>query len=199
MTRYLTTLISACLNTAKKILPKRTYLQRNWELNWQLWRCFWQQWLVECLINGASDWHWEYGATHMASLYTRVYLTPAICSLIKPAVMGILMLFTAKSTKSCYNSLCCIPWASYQIRKIAGCACAGNAGNVFPRRRFQKKPLVSYPGMHHGTCVTHVPWCMSGSGTRGGGENVPGIPGACAPAISRIWQEAHDLSLGCDN
>ena len=34
--------------------------------------------------------------------------------------------------------------------------------------------------MHHGTCVTHVPWCMSGSLTRGGGENVPGIPGACA-------------------
>ena len=23
-------------------------------------------------------------------------------------------------------------WASYQIRKIAGCACAGDAGNVFP-------------------------------------------------------------------
>ena len=83
------------------------------------------------------------------------------------------------------------PWASYQIRKIAGCACAGNAGNVFPRRRFQMKPLVSDPGMHHGTCVTHVPWCMSGSLTCGDGENVPGIPGACAPAILRIWQEAH--------
>ena len=82
-------------------------------------------------------------------------------------------------------------WASYQIRKIAGCACAGNAGNVFPRRRFQRKPLVSDPGMHHGTCVTHVPWCMSGSLTCGDGENVPGIPGACAPAILRIWQEAH--------
>ena len=26
----------------------------------------------------------------------------------------------------------------------------------------------------------HVPWCRSGSLTRGGGENVPGIPGACA-------------------
>ena len=25
--------------------------------------------------------------------------------------------------------------------------------------------------MHHGTCVTHMPWCMSGSLTRGGGEN----------------------------
>ena len=86
------------------------------------------------------------------------------------------------------------PWASYQIRKIAGCACAGNAGNVFPRRRFQRKPLVSDPGMHHGTCVTHVPWCMSGSLTCGDGENVPGNPGACAPANLRIWQEAHGLS-----
>ena len=79
-------------------------------------------------------------------------------------------------------------WTSYQIRKIAGCACARNAGNVFPRRRFQSKPLVSDPGMHHGTCVTHVPWCMSGSLTCGDGES---IPGACAPAILRIWQEAH--------
>ena len=50
----------------------------------------------------------------------------------------------------------------------------------FPRHRLQRKPLVSDPGMHHGTCVTHVPWCMSGSLTRGGGEHVPGIPGACA-------------------
>ena len=82
-------------------------------------------------------------------------------------------------------------WASYQIRKIAGCACAGNSGNVFPRRLFQRKPLVSDPGMHHGTCVTHVPWCMSGSLTCGDGENVPSIPGACVPAILRIWQEAH--------
>ena len=84
-------------------------------------------------------------------------------------------------------------WASYQIRKIAGCACAGNARNVFPRRRFQRKPLVSDPDMHHGTCVTHVPWCMSGSLTCGNGENVPGIPGACAPGILRIWQEAHGV------
>ena len=45
--------------------------------------------------------------------------------------------------------------------------------------RLQRKPVVSDPGMHHGTCVTHVPWCMSGSLTRGGEENVPGIPGAC--------------------
>ena len=48
-----------------------------------------------------------------------------------------------------------------------------------PRHRLKWKPPVSDPGMHHGTCVTHVPWCMSGSLTGGGGENVPGIPGAC--------------------
>ena len=48
----------------------------------------------------------------------------------------------------------------------------------FAYYRFQWKPRVNYPGIHHGTCVTHVPWCMSGSLTRGGGENVPGIPGA---------------------
>ena len=57
-----------------------------------------------------------------------------------------------------YSETCIIPWASYQIRKIAGCACAGNAGNVFPA------PQVSAPEMHH---VTHMPWCMPGSRTRG--------------------------------
>ena len=51
---------------------------------------------------------------------------------------------------------------------------------TFSRHRLQRKPLVSDPGMHHGTCVTHVSWSMSGSLTRGGRENVPGIPGACA-------------------
>ena len=89
---------------------------------------------------------------------------------------------------------CKEPWASCQIRKIEGCACAGNAGKDFPRRRIRRKPWVSDPGMHHGTCVTHVPWCMSESLTHGGGENVPGIPGARAPAILLIWQEAHGIS-----
>ena len=37
----------------------------------------------------------------------------------------------------------------------------------FPLHQLQRKPLVSNPGMHHGTCVTHVPWCMSGSLTCG--------------------------------
>ena len=44
--------------------------------------------------------------------------------------------------------------------------------------RRQRKPLFGAHGMYHGTFVTHVPWSMSGSLTRG--ENVPGIHGAYA-------------------
>ena len=28
---------------------------------------------------------------------------------------------------------------------------------------FSPPPRVSYPAMHHSTCVTHIPWCMLGS------------------------------------
>ena len=47
----------------------------------------------------------------------------------------------------------------------------------FPRCRLQREPLVGDPGMQHGTCVTHVPWCISGPLK---GRKVPGIPGECA-------------------
>ena len=50
----------------------------------------------------------------------------------------------------------------------------------FSRHRLQRKPLVSDPGMHHGTCVMHVPWYISGSLRRGFVENASGILGACA-------------------
>ena len=76
---------------------------------------------------------------------------------------------------------------------IAGCACARNAGNVFPHRRLQRKPLVSDPGMHHGTCVTHVSWCMSGSLTRLAWKTFPAFPAHAQTSILRIWQEAHWL------
>ena len=32
---------------------------------------------------------------------------------------------------------------------------------------FPPVPRVSDPDMHHGTCVTHIPWCMTGSLTNG--------------------------------
>ena len=81
-----------------------------------------------------------------------------------------------QQNKTKHNKPWC-PWASYQIR---GLRMHRECRKRFPRHRLQKKPLVSGPGMHHGTCVTHVPWCKSESLACGGGENVPGIPGACA-------------------
>ena len=61
---------------------------------------------------------------------------------------------------------------------------------TFSRHWFERKPLVGDSGMNHGTCVMRVPWCMSGSLTRGGGENVPGVHGACAT------RNVTDLSRG---
>ena len=33
---------------------------------------------------------------------------------------------------------------------------ASGMSGTFPRHRFQRKPLVDDPGIHHSTCVTHV-------------------------------------------
>ena len=69
----------------------------------------------------------------------------------------------------------------------------------FPRPLAQRKPLVSDPYMHHGTCVMHVPWCMSGLLTRGDGENVPGIPGTfatcnCTYLVRGPWGQMNLMS-----
>ena len=78
-------------------------------------------------------------------------------------------------------------WASCQIRKIAGAHAPGMPGT------FSLSPHVSDPDMHHGTCVTHVPWCMPGSLTSGflwnrqQGKTFPAFPAHAQPAILHIW------------
>ena len=79
------------------------------------------------------------------------------------------------------------PWASCQIREIAGAHAPGMP------RTFSPPPRVRDPDMHHGTCVTHVPWCMPGSLTSGflwnrrRGKTFPAFPAHAQPAILRIW------------
>ena len=80
--------------------------------------------------------------------------------------------------------------AGCQIRKFTGCVFTRNSGNV-------SLPLwLSDPDMHHGTCMTHMPWCMPGSlnnhylGSLRRGK-ASGIPGACV--MLRSWQELHYL------
>ena len=47
----------------------------------------------------------------------------------------------------------CRAWASYQIHNIAGCACAGNAGNLFPATDFKGNCSLAIP-----TCITARAW-----------------------------------------
>ena len=83
------------------------------------------------------------------------------------------------------------PWASCQTRKIASAHVPGMPGTFSP------PPEASDPNMHHGTCVTHVPWCMPGSLTSGflwsrrRGKTFPAFLAHAQPAMLRIWLEAH--------
>ena len=78
-------------------------------------------------------------------------------------------------------------WASCQIRKIAGAHAPGMSGTFSPSLQ------ACDPDMHHGTCVTHVPWCMPGSLTSGflwnrrRGETFPAFPAHAQSAILGIW------------
>ena len=80
-----------------------------------------------------------------------------------------------------------VQWASCQIRKIAGAHAPGMPGTFSP------SPQVNDPDMHHGTCVTHVPWCMPGSLTSGllwnrrRGKTFSAFMAHAQPAILRIW------------
>ena len=49
-------------------------------------------------------------------------------------------------TRAC---TCRSTWASYQIREIVGCACARNAGNVFPATDFKGNRELAIPA-----CIT---------------------------------------------
>ena len=80
-------------------------------------------------------------------------------------------------TTTCLSRIVNWPLAIYVTLRVAH---AQGMPGTFPCHQLQRKPLVSDPGMHHGTCVTHVPWCVSGSLNCGGEENVPTIPGVCA-------------------
>ena len=79
-------------------------------------------------------------------------------------------------------------WASCQIRKLAGPVRApGMAGTFSP------PPRVSDPYIHHGTCVTRVPWCMPGSlingflWSRRRRKTFLAFPAHAQPTILCIW------------
>ena len=64
--------------------------------------------------------------------------------------------------------------------QICGCACAGNAGNVFPVTAGKRSRHASRH-VRHARAVMHVGIANQRFPLKSAaGENVPGIPGACA-------------------
>ena len=87
---------------------------------------------------------------------------------------------TGSLVSRCFHFNVCMCNGTLTRRQNCGLRMRLECRERFPYHRLHRKPLVSDSGIHHGTCVTHVPWCVSGSLARSGGKNVPGIPGACA-------------------
>ena len=157
-----------CIGAVTIILPENT---TTISLMLLIYRVF-------CLVTNNDQLH--------IYIVCKLYVSPWHASItMRPGPNSLSPTSAILYDRNCYDRNC---FPIVQMSKIAVCACAGNARNVFPRCRLQRKSLVSDPGMHYGTCVAHVSWCMSGSRSRGGGEN---IPGACAHAILRIWQDTH--------
>ena len=73
------------------------------------------------------------------------------------------------------------PFASYVKFRVAHAP--GMPGTFSP------PPPVSDPDMHHGTCVTHVPWCMPGS--LNSGFPLKSVAGKTFPAFQAHAQPSH--------
>ena len=61
----------------------------------------------------------------------------------------------------------------------------------FPRLRFRRKPLVSVPYMHHGTCVITRRDACRDRWPAVVGKTFQAFPAHAQPVTSRICQEAH--------
>ena len=88
------------------------------------------------------------------------------------------------------------PMGSHQIRKIAGFACAGNAGNVFPAIDLKGNCYLAIPA-----CMTSHAWrtCRDACRDRWpavAGKTFPAIPAHAQSAILRIGQKLHSKGHG---
>ena len=106
----------------------------------------WEHFDLDC---GVNCWWFGFTGLHDICRYSEGQWPQAKCTFLWRLLYSIKFNFTLCSILSL--------WASYQIRKIAGVHAPGKPG------KFSPPPRVSDPGMHHGMCVTHVPWCMPGS------------------------------------
>ena len=90
---------------------------------------------------------------HFDSMHIQIYVIPhAVDKLITRGIIhqnG--LMWTSFSVTGIHQTTA--TWASYQIRKIVGCACTGNAGNVFPATDFKGNHQLAIPA-----CITARAW-----------------------------------------
>ena len=141
---------------------------------------------------------WNYVHLHYVTLYvTSIVLPPFISAAFPSYIIQSSWNNISGAPYRHYMNISCYRRGSYhyiphvsqrgscQILQITSAHAPGMPGTFSP------PPRVSHPDMHHGTCVTHMPWCMPGSLTSGfllsrRGETFPAFPAYAQPAILRI-------------
>ena len=104
------------------------------------------------------QWHKRYSLTR--TIYCRFLLLKPLLT-TRRATASTLMertKFYRSKTLWCWN------WITGPLTRYATLLVAHAPGML---GTFSPPPQVSDPDIHHGTCVTHVPWCMPGSLTSG--------------------------------
>ena len=152
------------------------------------------------------DWHRLYFLSHQSDLNEILHTsrklnetgTVTLLELLITWTIDILTVHAWYRLKRFKLSIFCkaASWASYQIIKTVGCACAGNAGNVFPATNFRGNRQLATPA-----CITARAsrTCRDACRDRWPvvtGKTFPAIPAHAQPAILRIWQEAHEQGCG---
>ena len=80
-----------------------------------------------------------------------------------------------------------LPWFSYQIRKIAGCVCTGNAEIVFPANGSKRSRHASRH-MRNARATMHVGIANKRFPLKSvAGKTFPAFPAHAQHAILRIW------------
>ena len=103
---------------------------------------------------------WLSHRTQSSKINTTVTLLEAQEPAAEVSVMWVLRVSTTEPRKTIRSNIRShAPLARYVILRVTHAPGMPGTWSLTPR--------VSDPDIHHGTCVTHVPWCMPGSLTSG--------------------------------
>ena len=141
-----------------------------------------QLWLGTCGL------HTSWSAYHMAAINSK--MTNIDIGTVTPIIISHRVAVNDGDRNKQHQLKYFMTWASCQIRKLRVMDAPGRPGTFSP------PPQVRDFDMHHGTCVTHLPWCMPGLLTSGfrwsplksvEGKTLPAFPAHAQPAILLIW------------